>query len=208
MTRTVLILLIGVLSSIGTSSAQEPIRFQGRWFSGVCASQIHGDGVSGFNKFGLTAGPLLVLSSKDKIWEWGLLYTQKGSRKVPNPKAGDYSTWRYRFTYVDVPLVRVWKPEPWWWFGLGVQPSLLLRAEEDFYSVGYSDLTTPSLRNVDVGLLAVLGLEYTDHLALEARLSQSALPISERPEAPVMRWDNFLMNMAIQAGVKILFGSN
>ena len=39
---------------------------------------------------------------------------------------------------------------------------------------------------------------WSDKVALEVRLSQSLLPISERPDQPVQRWDNFMMNMAIQ----------
>ncbi len=199
------LLLAGCFAAL---HAQEPLRFKGGLYAGASASQIHGDAISGFNKLGLTAGPLLEISRGDVTWEWGMLYTQKGSRKVPNPKAGDYSTWKYRFTYLDIPVVRVWRPEPWWWFGVGVQPSVLLNAEEDFYGTGYSPLTTPDLKPIDLGVLALVGVEYTDALAFELRMSQSAVPISERPDAPVMRWDNFLMNMALQLGLKVQFGSN
>ena len=201
-------LLVLVLGFAAMLNAQEPLRFAGSLYAGVSASQIHGDGVSGFDKFGVTGGPLLEISRGNVAWEWGLLYTQKGSRKVPNPKAGDYSTWRYRFTYLDVPVVRIWRPDSWWWFGLGVQPSLLLNAEEDFFSTGYSPLTTPELKKVDVGALGLIGVKYTDALTFELRMSQSAVPISDRPDAPVMRWDNFLMNMALQLGLKLQFNSN
>jgi hypothetical protein len=202
------VLLAGALVLAVAAWSQEPLRFAGSLFAGVSASQIHGDGVSGFDKFGWTGGPLLEISRGPVAWEWGLLYTQKGSRKVPNPKTGDYSTWKYRFTYVDVPLIRVWKPESWWWFGVGVQPSLLLRAEEDFFSTGYSPLTTPELKRFDLGAVALVGMEYTEVITFELRMSQSALPIADRPDSPVMRWDNFLMNMALQLGLKLQFNSN
>jgi hypothetical protein len=42
------------------------------------------------------------------------------------------------------------------------------------------------------------GYVWSENTALEVRLSQSLLPISERPDQPVQRWDNFMMNMAIQ----------
>ena len=42
------------------------------------------------------------------------------------------------------------------------------------------------------------GYTWSEKTALEVRLSQSLLPISERPDQPVQRWDNFMMNMAIQ----------
>ncbi len=193
---------------LGGITAQAPLRFKGSLYAGICTSQIHGDGVAGFNKWGITAGPLLEISRDNQRWEWGLIYTQKGSRRVPNPKAGDYNTWRYRFTYLDIPIARLWDPQDWWWFGVGIQPSVLLNAEEDFFSTGYTPLTTPSLKRYDLGLMAIAGVQYTDALALEIRISQSALPISERPQAPVLRWDNFLMNMAIQAGMKLSFKSS
>jgi hypothetical protein len=75
---------------------------------------------------------------------------------------------------------------------------VLVAAEEDFYGNGYSELSYLRLNAVDVGGLLQAGYTWSEKTALEVRLSQSLLPISERPEQPVQRWDNFMMNMAIQ----------
>ena len=75
---------------------------------------------------------------------------------------------------------------------------MLVAAEEDFYGNGYSELSYLQLNTVDVGGVVQAGYAWSEKTALEVRLSQSLLPISERPEQPVQRWDNFMMNMAIQ----------
>jgi hypothetical protein len=75
---------------------------------------------------------------------------------------------------------------------------VLVAAEEDFYGNGYSELSYLELNAVDVGGVVQAGYVWSENTALEVRLSQSLLPISERPDQPVQRWDNFMMNMAIQ----------
>lgn len=189
-------------------SAQESLKFQGHLLIGGCAAQVHGDGISGFNKLGATAGIGVDVwrGDGDRRWSWDMLYTQKGSRRVPNPKAGDYNTWRYRFTYLDLPVVRTWHFDTDWWFGLGLQPSVLLAGEEDFYQNGFTELTYVDLRPWDIGGVVSVGISWGEHFGLEARLGQSLLPISEQPEQPIQRFDNFMMNMAVQFAVRWSMG--
>ena len=183
-----------------SSRAQEtPLQFSARVHLGFSASQVHGDQISGFNKFGLSTGASLDIrrNARDGV-QWGIFYTQKGSRRVPDTKNGDFDSWRYRFTYIDLPFSKIWNPDPTWWCGVGIQPSILVAGEEDFYGNGYSDLSYLTLKPLDVGGLVHAGYVWSERSAVEVRLSQSLLPISERPEQPVLRWDNFMMNMAIQ----------
>lgn len=193
-----------VALSIGLQTAvwsqEDPLRFKARIHTGFAASQIHGDGISGFNKFGASVGASVAFGrAANTAYQWGILYTQKGSRRVPDPKNGDYTTWRYRFTYIDLPLLKIWSPSPdvWWW-GVGIQPSILVKAEEDFYGNGYRDLTTPDINTIDWGGVLNAGFQFRERVALDVRLTQSLLPISDRPPGIVAQWDNFMMNMAIQ----------
>jgi hypothetical protein len=187
--------------------AQEPLEFRGYALGGLCTSQIHGDGVSGFNKFGVTGGFGLEIGRKgtSKSISGSLLYTQKGSRRVPNPKAGDYTTWSYRFTYIDIPILRQWQFATGWWLGVGLQPSVLLSGEENFNQTGYAP-TTIDLKPLDIGGIVSGGLEMGDHWDLEARLGQSLLPISPQPESAIVRFDNFLTNMTLQIAARLRFG--
>lgn len=200
--------LILVCVPCSAAEAQgDPLRFSARLHGGFSATQVHGDQISGFNKFGLCAGATIdIRRSERQGVQWGILYTQKGSRRVPDTKNGDYNSWRYRFTYIDLPLIRAWNPAPDWWWGVGIQPSVLVSAEEDFYGNGYSELSYLKLNTVDVGGVLQAGYAVSEASAVEVRLSQSLLPISERPDQPVQRWDNFMMNMAIQWMVTLSLG--
>lgn len=198
--RTALPAFLLMAASCTVSTAQDdPLKFSARLHLGFSAAQVHGDQISGFNKFGISTGATIDVrrNARDGV-QWGILYTQKGSRRVPDTRNGDFNSWRYRFTYIDLPLLRTWSPSTAWWWGAGLQPSILVSAEEDFYGNGYSELSYLELNAVDLGGVLQAGYHWSDNASLEVRLSQSLLPISERPDQPILRWDNFMMNMAIQ----------
>jgi len=137
--------------------------------------------------------------------QFGMFLTQKGSRRVPDPKNGDYTTWSYRFTYIDLPIIKTWDAQDWW-IGAGIQPSILVRGEEDFYGNGFTELSYLELLPVDLGAVAAAGWKFNSLISTEVRLSQSLMPISERPDQPVQRWNNFMMNMAIQWMITLSVG--
>lgn len=201
------LLLLSLCTSLLSAEAQEnPLSFTARLSGGISISQVHGDQISGFNKFGYTTGASIDMRRKANSGiQFGILLTQKGSRKVPNPKNGDYTSWSYRFTYIDLPIMRTWD-SPEWWIGAGIQPSILMRGEEDFYGNGFTDLTYLELRTIDFGAIAAAGWKFSPLISAEVRLSQSLIPISSEPEQPVQRWNNFMMNMTIQWMVTLSFG--
>ncbi|MDA9835589.1 PorT family protein [Flavobacteriales bacterium] len=190
------------LSAQTKSSEGQTFQFNGGLIGGATASQIHGDGIGGFNKVGFNLGATLEIGRKGSHnIQIGIVYNQKGSKKPPNPTAGNYETWRYRFTYIDIPITTSYS------YGIfdlmvGLQPSVLLAAEEDFYGVGWDPTGLP-IKKYDLG--AVLGIRtvYGDHSHLFARVTQSILAIAPRPENPTgtPRWNNRMMNMTIEVGV-------
>ena len=188
-----------LLPSKQTIQAQDdPLKFAARVNGGLSTTQVHGDQISGFNKFGYTAGASVDIRRKASSGvQFGMFLTQKGSRRVPDPKNGDYTTWSYRFTYIDLPIIKTWDAQDWW-IGAGIQPSILVRGEEDFYGNGFTELSYLELLPVDLGAVAAAGWKFNSLISTEVRLSQSLMPISERPDQPVQRWNNFMMNMAIQ----------
>jgi len=181
-------------------------KFNGGLLGGATASQIHGDGIGGFNKVGVNVGATIEIGRRGKKnIQIGIVYNQKGSRKPPNPPE-DYDTWRYRFTYIDIPITISYS---YTLFDLliGIQPAILLAAEEDFYGVGWEPTGLP-IKPYD--LSAVLGLrtKYSDHSYIFIRTSQSIMAIAPRPENPVgtPRWDNMMMNMTVEIGLNYMIG--
>jgi hypothetical protein len=196
-----------LLSAQTEYSEGRALQFNGGFIGGVTTSQIHGDGIGGFNKMGVNAGATLEIGRKGKKnIQLGIIYNQKGSKKPTYPKAGDYETWRYRFTYIDLPITISYS------YGtiellVGLQPSVLLAAEEDFYSVSWDPTGLP-IKSYDLG--AVLGLRtmYSEHSYLFIRTSQSIVAIAPRPENPTgtVRWNNRMMNMTVELGLNYMIG--
>ena len=180
-------------------------QFNGGLIGGATASQIHGDGIGGFNKVGFNLGATLEIGRKgSENIQIGIVYNQKGSKKPPNPTAGDYETWRYRFTYIDIPITISYS------YGIfdllvGLQPSVLLAAEEDFFGVAWDPTGLP-IKKYDLGAVFGIRTVYGDHSHLFARVTQSVLAIAPRPESPTgtPRWNNRMMNMTVEVGVSYM----
>ena len=180
-------------------------QFNGGLIGGATASQIHGDGIGGFNKVGFNLGATIEIGRKgSENIQIGIVYNQKGSKKPPNPTAGDYETWRYRFTYIDIPITISYS------YGIfdllvGLQPSVLLAAEEDFFGVAWDPTGLP-IKKYDLGAVFGIRTVYGDHSHLFARVTQSVLAIAPRPESPTgtPRWNNRMMNMTVEVGVSYM----
>ncbi len=88
-----------------TASLFSQIKFNAGFTAGLNTSQVQGDGYSGFNKLGLRIGGWTdaVLSENDFVG-FQILYSQKGSKKPPYPKLGDYSVRIIRVNYIEVPV--------------------------------------------------------------------------------------------------------
>ena len=179
-------MLAFVCASLSIAQAQEdPLRFSARLHGGFSATQVHGDQISGFNKFGLCAGATVdIRRSERQGLQWGILYTQKGSRRVPDTKNGDFNSWRYRFTYIDLPLIRTWNPAPEWWWGVGMQPSVLVAAEEDFYGNGYSELSYLELNTIDIGGMLQAGYMWSTKPPWKSGYRKACCPSASAPTSP------------------------
>ena len=179
-------------------------QFNGGLLCGVTTSQVHGDGIGGFNKVGVNVGATIEIGRKSKrSIQLGIVYNQKGSRKQLPPNETGYP-WRYRFTYIDIPVTISYSYEL---FDIlvGLQPSILLAAEEDFN--GFWTSTGLPIKSYDLGGVLGLRTTYGDHSQLLARVTQSILAIAPRPETPTgtPRWNNRMLNMTIEVGFTYMF---
>ena len=131
MMRATLMAVLLTFSGAQVGLAQE----DGAWFFnggftlGGTAAQVRGDGIEGFNKLGLHGGAVVEVRQFQNLgFQLGLLYNQKGSRKVQNPKIDDYTNWGYKFTYIDIPLTAVYDFKDGYTVGTGLQPGVLIGA--------------------------------------------------------------------------------
>ena len=100
-----LLLLVMTLCSSALLTAQT---FQASVLAGTNISQIEGDDLYGFHKFGLNGGIRVVAKLNDR-WRVGpeILFTQSGSRR---PVRGNSSRFtRFHFNKLEVPLMVYYK---------------------------------------------------------------------------------------------------
>ena len=210
----VAIALLGVNLTWGQGEADFPIHFRGGLVGGVTASQIRGDGVEGFNKLGVHGGVLIEMRRYSNLGlQLGIVYNQKGSRKVANHKVNDYDSWRYKFTYFDIPLVAVYDFREGFTLGTGLQPGVLVNALQDgLYSNAVTGEWSPAplpIRNFELSWVVWAGMRYGASGELFFRHTQSLLGIVPKPDVdssdPAVRWDDRMQNITLQIGYTWLF---
>ena len=77
-----------LLSAQSEYAEGRALQFNGGLIGGATVSQIHGDGIGGFNKVGFNLGATVEIGrSGKKNIQLGIVYNQKGSKKPPNPPA-------------------------------------------------------------------------------------------------------------------------
>ena len=212
MTLRVLPLLFLFLTA-STSWGQTPVadsksvRFNGGFVFGPTLSQIHGDGVGGFDKYGFHFGTVVKMTSRSKNGiQLGVIYNQKGSRDPANIQQGNYSSHRYKLTYFDVPVVYNFNTA-FADFQFGLQPSVLISAKESIDKLEYTAFLQPEIHPFDLGVVIGAQKNYGRSSTLFTRITQSIIPISPVPELdlpPGVRWNNKMYNMTLEFGVIIL----
>ena len=173
---------------------------------GTTAAQVRGDGIDGFNKLGFrrcSVGhpPVSKFGVPD-----GHGLQPKGSRKTQNINAGDFTTWAYRFTYVDVPLTLVYDFKGHYTVGGGIQPGVLISGLEDGVVSGVSDGTWVEtelpIRAWELSGVIWIGLRTSEQGEWFIRHTQSLPGIVPKPDLvnPNTTWDDRMQNITMQVG--------
>ena len=135
--------------------------FQGKIMLGLNASQIDGDGLSGFNKPGILAGIGAAFPLSEKLsLEPQLLFSQKGSRTSNDQLDKGFPFIIFRLSYVELPLLVNYKisESPNLYLQGGISGNYLLGARLDNgTNLGFVEVES-SFRKLDYCLH--FGLEY------------------------------------------------
>ena len=132
------------------------IGFRGGILAGATTSQVAGDSYAGFNKIGLSAGPFvrMVFGSEGSM-KMSMLYSQKGSRNKPDTEAGDFSYFKLKLNYIEVPVSYEYTRNNLRFEG-GLYFAYLMTQKEDF-GPGEGD-PVPAYNDYDFG--GQIGLTY------------------------------------------------
>lgn len=163
--------------------------------AGVNASQVAGDGHSGFDKAGLVLGGFADFNVSEKLnFQFEIIYSQKGSRKNPKTDKGDTDFFLLRMNYIEVPLMIRYKNNKFT-YEAGVYFGQLLNS---FLEDENGPFEIPPERNQllksDLGLLIGLNYNIFEHLIMNWRFSNSIIPVRKFDSGESFRFKSGLMH--------------
>jgi hypothetical protein len=150
--------------------------------AGAVTSQISGDGLGGWDKFGLMGGGEVAVPLSEK-WSFsgGIRYTQRGSRTKRDTI--NFNTFAYKLEYIDLPLKLLYSQtrngEDFLTFGAGVSAGYLMR-QRQMNNGAYSDINPP-FSSFDYAAGFDVALWFTTKAAISAGFWTSFLPTRDNP---------------------------
>lgn len=167
------------LLMVSSGYLKSQIDFSGGIEAGAATSQVSGDALSGYDKFGLSAGPFIRATFSDKhSARLSILYINKGSRKNANPDKGDFRTYVLKLNYLEVPILYNYtydsfKVEG----GLGIGTLVKNIVVED----GIERNLIEPFENLEFSVLAGLSYTFSENLFVTGRFAQSIIPVRKAP---------------------------
>ncbi|MFN8776037.1 MAG: porin family protein [Flavobacteriales bacterium] len=148
----------------------------GLWLAPV-TSQVSGDGLGGWDKFGVSGGAW-VRTRLNERWNitGGLQYTPKGSRTEQDTIT--FQTFGYYLNYIEMPITAGYTLKQWE-FQLGATAGVLLNQEIRTNSVNVD--VNPPFRSYEIGGVAGVMYSISEKLGVGVRFSSSILPVRPAP---------------------------
>jgi len=178
--------------------------------AGINASQISGDGLAGFNKGGLLLGGYVNSDLNSKInVQFEIVYSEKGSRKLPRNDQGDTESFLLRMNYVEVPLMIRLKNNKFT-YDVGLYYGrLVYQYLED--ENGPFDIPEQlnQFNNNDFGALVGINFNFTKHLVMNWRISNSLSAVRDHDSGENFRFNNGMFHTVLSFSMRYeLFEKN
>lgn len=166
-------------------AAQAQRNFKGGFTLGPVTSQMSGDGLGGWDKFGLSAGGF-VTAEFNKKWMFTAMikYVNKGSQKPADPNNGDTDVFIFRLNYIEVPLYASYKISEHLQLNCGPYVGVLTKQEAWSNAIGIFQMPG-NFNTIDVGGLFGAQWWFNDHIGAEVRGTSSLLPARNAPTVPL-----------------------
>jgi hypothetical protein len=142
---------------------------------------MSGDGLGGWDKFGLSFGGFVSADLGEK-WAFGsaLQLVTKGSRKPADPDNGDLLVVTFRLNYIEVPVYFTYKITDAIHLNAGPYAAVLIGQQLETNESGTQDIN-PSFKPIDFGGLIGAEIALGNKLSAEVRLTNSLLPARNAP---------------------------
>lgn len=152
--------------------------FKAGLIGGFNASQIDGDLLAGYNKFGLLVGGTVAVKIAEH-WQPSIevLYSQKGSRSSADETLIYGAFTRYSIDYVEVPLMMNYV-DGGFRLNAGLSYSRIVQLREVMVDeVDLIELEGQNFNKDALNLLAGIGYFFNDHIGIEIRYSYAPFSI-------------------------------
>jgi len=181
-------------------------QFNAGVIGGLGGTQISGDNLSGFDKFGILAGGYVssVLSEKFDL-SGQLLFITKGSKKNQQPDKNDYTTYLLRLRYIELPILFTWKQSKRFFFEAGPTFGYLLESyEEDEY--GQDPVSRP-FNKYELGVVGSIIINVKEGFAVNLRYNSSIAPVREHSGGATYRLNQGQYNSGLLIAFQYTFRS-
>ncbi len=179
-------------------------RFEAGFIIGAIASQLSGDRAAGYDKPGFEAGGFVSAPLNEKFNAgFQITYLQKGSRKTSNPDIGDFTFYRSRLNYIQVPFVIEYNFSKKISFdgftGIAV---LLSQQEEDEYGIIYN---RKEFRKWEWTAGLNFNFMLFENFQLILGMENSVLPVRKNDGTEIYRLDRDQFNSLLRFAIRYKF---
>ncbi len=195
--------------SFGNVAVAQKIKAQ--LIGGITASQINGDGDSGFRKLGFTGGFGAFIPIKNKFsFSFEGLYSSRGASsalKCSDSTCIDGFKFKINTTYVEVPILLNYRDKSNVSFGAGVSIGRLIRysyQENGYATIEPRDLDLEN-NNMDYSALAEGSYRMFDNVWINLRYQYSIVPFAKNKFSRYNRFGAFHNSVGIR--IKYIFKS-
>jgi len=163
---------ISTLLSVFTSAQT----FNGGFYSGLITSQVDGDKFSGFHKAGLVAAGLINMDINRKwLAQLEVRYIQKGSQKNTDTEKGDYSYYKMKVDYAEVPLLLSYQYNREISIEIGPAIAYMVNNIEEYENGTLRN--RPAFNKLELSGLVGFTYEFKNRMFFNARYQYSMFPI-------------------------------
>jgi len=156
-------------------------QFKGGLTGGLIVSQVDGDNWGGYNKPGVNFGGFVYVMFKKNVgFGTELKYIQKGSFKAPNYEKGDYTYYKMRLSYIEMPFLAKYVLNEKLNFDAGLGISYLFKATEDKDGNGGIEAAPPFFK-YEIPFICSVHYQMSEKVEVFLRFSYSVLPIRNHP---------------------------
>lgn len=175
-------LFIISLTILGSNTVHAQ-RIMGAVFAGFNATQVDGDEVYGYKKFGLNIGASAIIPINDK-WSISLenAYSEKGAHQRPRFLDSLDGSYDLKLNYLEVPLMVHFTDKEIVTFGVGMSWGRLINISEqrNGYEMAGTTLESGIYRNADLNLLLDVRFRLYKRFHFDVRYAYSVRPIATR----------------------------